>query len=1011
MVRMHARIVTAPALVVAALLIVVSGAGSAVAAEGNITVADGITLPYPDGWSAAQVGNLHKLVNVPADQHATMDAATLDRTAQILITTDRAADHEEALHMLRNLAASTSAPVTYLSICGWPGVQRRHLAPKPRPGGPRLDPSEEMLLPQEMVLEVTTAVAAGNTFVRVEGRLPSDAPPALADAVEAIGRGLECVTPAAPARLNRELQELRNAAPHASAGLLDRVALFVGSLLTPAAAYGATQRILSPDRGELEVAVSSNGQNVVVATQFVYATSTNGGVTFPTAGGGFPSGGGDPSLAFGLSGNFYHAAISGNATGFDVSTDGGVTWSFRANAFVCPSMGMNACNLPDQEHIAADRFNAASPGGGDMVYSAWRQLNGTWGIVCSNDSGANWSAGQFFNGDLPRIGVGSDGRAYVVFIDSNNLNIRRFSRCDAGLTMQQLATVTTLGPNFVDCAAGVPGLDRCNDGNNLSSWMVAVDDTSASHVYVVYAINTATGVLGNENTVVRDSADSGATWNAGDVVTVNSAVNGRRYLSWVCSLGGAARVSWYDRRNATAGSDDLTDYFCGSASRGGGGLVAGTETNVTSGTPDPECAAGKTPGSSASWAWGVRAMQDAESCSTQPQLAGRCCDATMMGCPGSQQVCDFTTGPACPAGETCNAVGGGCPKYGDYNGNACAAGRIYNAWASATAPSGIAPASTGIDTFFSAKLAGNGPDLSILKTDAPDPMVAGTDLTYTLTVTNDPNIPALQVNVADVIPANTTFQSVNAPAGFSCTTPPVGGTGSVTCTRNFTLAGDVAVLTLVVHVNPSTPNGTIISNTATVMSADPDPNPGNNSATATTGVITQADLATVKNDTPDPVISGAILRYFVTITNNGPSDAQNPVMTQGTPTNTTFESISPPAGWTCVTPLVGATGTITCDGPSLAAGASVEFLVRVRVSATTPTGTVIDCTVNVSSSTTDPNLGNNPASTSTQAFMPIPIFGGLGLLACILVLLAIGAWSLYPRPMVGISRLRPPPRR
>ena len=53
--------------------------------------------------------------------------------------------------------------------------------------------------------------------------------------------------------------------------------------------------------------------------------------------------------------------------------------------------------FPDQEHIAADRFNVAA--GGDQVYSVWRHLNGNWGIVCSVNSGNNWSTMALFHGE------------------------------------------------------------------------------------------------------------------------------------------------------------------------------------------------------------------------------------------------------------------------------------------------------------------------------------------------------------------------------------------------------------------------------------------------------------------------------------------------------------------------------------------------------------------------------------------------------------------------------------
>src|SRR4029450_2875518 len=123
-------------------------------------------------------------------------------------------------------------------------------------------------------------------------------------------------------------------------------------------------------------------------------------------------------------------------------------------------------------------------------------------------------------------------------------------------------------------------LDRCNDGNNLSSFMVAVDDTDANHVFVAYAQNTGPT---NENIIVRDSTDSGTNWQPGRVVTVSNAALARRFLPWVCSVGGVAYVNWFDRRAATTTNNSLTDFYAGSAVRdGAGNLVAGNERRVNS---------------------------------------------------------------------------------------------------------------------------------------------------------------------------------------------------------------------------------------------------------------------------------------------------------------------------------------------------------------------------------------------------------------------------------------------
>jgi hypothetical protein len=71
--------------------------------------------------------------------------------------------------------------------------------------------------------------------------------------------------------------------------------------------------------------------------------------------------------------------------------------------------------------------------------------------------------------------------------------------------------------------------------------------------------------IGNENIIVRDSTDGGVTWPAARNVVLNSGGVGPRFMPWVCTAGGAAFVSWYDRRPASLTANDLTDFFGGSA--------------------------------------------------------------------------------------------------------------------------------------------------------------------------------------------------------------------------------------------------------------------------------------------------------------------------------------------------------------------------------------------------------------------------------------------------------------
>jgi len=127
-------------------------------------------------------------------------------------------------------------------------------------------------------------------------------------------------------------------------------------------------------------------------------------------------------------------------------------------------------------------------------------------------------------------------------------------------------------------------------------------------------------------------------------------------------------------------------------------------------------------------------------------------------------------------------------------------------------------------------------DLSLTKTNTPNPVAAGADLTYTIGFVNNGPDSAPNVAVTDVLPANTTFVSATAPAGWTTTTPPVGGTGTVTFTKGTVAVSESATFTIVVRVGVSAPVGTTITNTATTSGSATDPNSANNTSTALASV-------------------------------------------------------------------------------------------------------------------------------------------------------------------------------
>jgi uncharacterized repeat protein (TIGR01451 family) len=136
----------------------------------------------------------------------------------------------------------------------------------------------------------------------------------------------------------------------------------------------------------------------------------------------------------------------------------------------------------------------------------------------------------------------------------------------------------------------------------------------------------------------------------------------------------------------------------------------------------------------------------------------------------------------------------------------------------------------------------NTPDVSVTKTEDQDTVVAGDNLTYTITVSNISTNPAQNVTLSDAIPADTTFVSFTAPAGWTTSTPVVGGTGTIVAMIPTLAAGATATFTLVVNVNSTAFGGEEISNTAVVTSSTAETTLTNNSSTVTATVEQPAGL-------------------------------------------------------------------------------------------------------------------------------------------------------------------------
>lgn len=243
-------------------------------------------------------------------------------------------------------------------------------------------------------------------------------------------------------------------------------------------------------------------------------------------------------------------------------------------------------------------------------------------------------------------------------------------------------------------------------------------------------------------------------------------------------------------------------------------------------------------------------------------------------------------------------------------------------------------------------LAAPAPDLVVTKTDSPDPVLVGNNLTYTVTVRNQGNAKAYSVVMTDTLPVSATLVGVSTTKG-ACSRP----AGQVICSLGTLNKNGSARVTIITRPTAAG----VITNTATASTTSAETNLANNTASATTTINSLTDLSITKTDVTDPVYVGDRLGYTIAVSNAGPSNATGVVVTDTLASSLTFVSASPG----CI--LSGR--TLICTIGALAASGNRTITVTV-----TPTvaaaGTLINTAV-VSSNEADSNLTNNMATAST----------------------------------------------
>lgn len=240
-------------------------------------------------------------------------------------------------------------------------------------------------------------------------------------------------------------------------------------------------------------------------------------------------------------------------------------------------------------------------------------------------------------------------------------------------------------------------------------------------------------------------------------------------------------------------------------------------------------------------------------------------------------------------------------------------------------------------------------DLRIVKTALQDPVNAGGQLTYQLTVTNDGPDDATGVVVVDPLPAGVSFVSGDV-GGTANLVQFDANTGEVTATVGALANGANSVITILVDVD--TDANSPLNNTATVtVTPDTDPNPANDTSTAATDVNREVDVAITKTASGS-VIAGQDVTYTLEVTNTGPSQARDVSVSDVLDADLAFVAGTFDPGTTGVT-LTPNGQTLTFDVGILDANQTVSFTFDATIDSAA-TGTIPnDATVSTSDTDTD----------------------------------------------------------
>jgi uncharacterized repeat protein (TIGR01451 family)/fimbrial isopeptide formation D2 family protein len=291
-------------------------------------------------------------------------------------------------------------------------------------------------------------------------------------------------------------------------------------------------------------------------------------------------------------------------------------------------------------------------------------------------------------------------------------------------------------------------------------------------------------------------------------------------------------------------------------------------------------------------------------------------------------------------------------------------------------------------------------DLSLSKTVDNSKPDMGSQVTFSVAVTNSGPDATSGVHVADLLPAGITYVSSSATAG-------VYDPGSGDWNIGGMADGAVETLTITVTVDIEGP----ITNMAQVTASDlpdPDSTPGNgdpsedDQSSAPINSHGVADLTLSKTANPSAVRKGDQMTYTIVVTNDGPDIATGVIVRDQLPSGVTYVSSSDPA----YNPTTGA-WTVG----SMADGGSATLTIAARVG---QTGSITNTAQVAASDQRDPDPANGeatavisaggatpPPTVAVETGLPAGDPGSLALWVLGLALAGFALMSMGPRATRG----------